>query len=88
MVGGDQKTWNTDNMLSFAQQNLKYSQQTGENPRVFHSDFSLVCCEYLLILLRGSQIFACTEEIKTTLPPVGEYSDEECLFTMFSGELG
>ena len=58
----------------------------------FHSDFSLVCCEYLLILLRGSHhivsIFACTEEIKTTLPPVGEYSDEECLSTMFSGELG
>ena len=27
---GDQKTWNNDNMLSFAQQNLKYSLQTRE----------------------------------------------------------
>ena len=30
VVGGDQKTWNNDNMLSFAQQNLKYSLQTRE----------------------------------------------------------
>ena len=30
VVGGDQKTWNNDNMLSFAQQNLKYSLQTLE----------------------------------------------------------
>ena len=57
---GDQKTRNNGNMLSSAQQNTEYSLQTREKslwktlggsvpPRVFHSDFSLVCREYLWI---------------------------------------